>query len=863
MSKKVLIVGGVAGGASAAARLRRLDEEAHIVMFERDPYISFANCGLPYYIGGSIQDRSKLLVQTPEAMYNRFNIDVRIQSEVVSIDPVNKKVRVESKEKGSYEESYDALILSPGAKPIRPNLPGIESSKIHMLRNIPDTDKIKTKVEAEGTRSAVVIGGGFIGVEMAENLREAGLEVSLIEAGPQILAPFDSEMSSILAKELDEHGVNLIFSDMVQGFAEVGEQIQVQLASGTVLQSDMVLLAIGVSPDTSFLKDSGLEFGPRGHIVVNERMETNLDQVYAVGDAVEVVDFVNGTKTAIPLAGPANKQGRIAADNVSGLGTTYKGSQGTSIIKVFGITGASTGNNEKTLQRLGLPYHVIYVHPSSHATYYPGATPISMKLIFDPKGTVLGAQAVGYSGVDKRIDDIATVIRFRGTVTDLTELELTYAPPYSSAKDPVNMAGFAAENILKGMTTVFVPKDLEGRDKNNTILVDVRSEIEHANGHIEGSINIPVDNLRGRLAELDPSKEIWVYCQVGLRGYTASRILQQKGFRVKNLTGGYKTYQLSKYSPKKDDLTPNAVHSAARKEIAATVAPAEMGTGTIGAGTATVIESTTASASISSAPVSPPVKQELDLTPDSVLDACGLCCPGPLIQVKMSMDPLLDGQILKVTASDPGFFEDIKAWARMSQNTLLQLTKLPTGMIEAYLRKGITEDSASAAAGAGVQAIQTNNASTMVVFSGDLDKAIASFIIANGAASSGKKVTMFFTFWGLNIIRKDEKVPVNKNFIGKMFGAMMPRGSRKLTLSNMNMMGMGSKMIRSVMKNNNVSSLEELIQMAVDQGVEIVACQMSMDLMGITREELIDGVGIGGVGYYLGQADQSSHNLFI
>lgn len=875
MSKKVLIVGGVAGGASAAARLRRLDEEAHIIMFERDPYISFANCGLPYYIGGSIQDRSKLLVQTPEAMHKRFNIDVRIQSEVVSIDPVNKKVRVESIEKGSYEESYDALILSPGAKPIRPNLPGIESSKIHMLRNIPDTDKIKAKVAAEATRSAVVIGGGFIGVEMAENLREAGLEVSLIEAGPQILAPFDTEMSSILAKELDEHGVNLIFSDMVQGFAEVGEQIQVQLASGTVLQSDMVLLAIGVSPDTSFLKDSGLEFGPRGHILVNERMETNLDQVYAVGDAVEVVDFVNGTKTAIPLAGPANKQGRIAADNVSGLGTSYKGSQGTSIIKVFGVTGASTGNNEKTLQRLGLPYHVIYVHPSSHATYYPGATPISMKLIFDPKGTVLGAQAVGYSGVDKRIDDIATVIRFRGTVTDLTELELSYAPPYSSAKDPVNMAGFAAENILKGMTTVFIPKDLEGRDHNNTILVDVRSEIEHANGHIEGSINIPVDDLRGRLAEFDPSKEIWVYCQVGLRGYTASRILQQKGFRVKNLTGGFKTYQLSKYSPKKkDSLTPNVGMSAARKEIAAAVAPTGTGTGTsnssatesaIGAGTATVNGLATVNTNIaafaanSSATVSVPVEQELDITPDSVLDACGLCCPGPLIQVKMSIDPLLDGQILKVTASDPGFYEDIKAWARMSKHTLLQLTKLPTGMIEAYLRKGLNEESAPT----GAQPVQTSNASTMVVFSGDLDKAIASFIIANGAASSGKKVTMFFTFWGLNIIRKDEKVPVNKNFIGKMFGAMMPRGSRKLTLSNMNMMGMGSKMIRSVMKNNNVSSLEELIQMAVDQGVEIVACQMSMDLMGITREELIDGVGIGGVGYYLGQADQSSHNLFI
>lgn len=832
MNKKVLIVGGVAGGASAAARLRRLDEEAHIVMFERDPYISFANCGLPYYIGGSIQDRSKLLVQTPEAMHKRFNIDVRIQSEVVSIDPVNKKVHVQSKEEGAYDESYDALILSPGAKPIRPNLPGIESSKIHTLRNIPDTDKVKAKVEEEGTRSAVVIGGGFIGVEMAENLQEAGLEVTLIEAGPQILAPFDPEMASVLAKEMEDKGIGFIFSDMVQGFEDTGSQIEVKLASGTVLRSEMVLLAIGVTPDTVFLKDSGLEFGPRGHILVNEHMETNLKDVYAVGDAVEVVDYVNGQKTAIPLAGPANKQGRIAADNVAGLKTTYKGSQGTSIIKVFGLTGAATGNNEKNLKRLNLSYHVVHVHPNSHASYYPGATPISLKLLFDPQGVVLGAQAVGYDGVDKRIDDIATVIRFRGTITDLTELELSYAPPYSSAKDPVNMAGYAAENVLSGMTRVFVPSDLAGRDPATTILVDVRTEMEHANGHIEGSLNVPVDELRTRLNELDPAKEIWVYCQVGLRGYTASRILKQKGFMIRNLTGGYKTYQMSRYQPK--TVSPST-SSGADKEIAAAInmpVPAKKDTW---------IPETTSS------------------TPDAVLDACGLCCPGPLIQVKQRMDQLQNGQVLKVTASDPGFYEDIKAWAHMSRNRLMKVSKLPTGMIEAYLCKG---DDTAQAAQAALQSREPP-ASTMVVFSGDLDKAIASFIIANGAAASGKKVTMFFTFWGLNIIRKHESIPVQKSFIGKMFGAMMPRGSKKLTLSKMNMMGMGSKMIRGLMKSKNVSSLEDLIQTAIDQGVEIVACQMSMDLMGIAREELIDGVGIGGVGYYLGKADESNHNLFI
>jgi NADPH-dependent 2,4-dienoyl-CoA reductase/sulfur reductase-like enzyme/peroxiredoxin family protein/rhodanese-related sulfurtransferase/TusA-related sulfurtransferase len=835
MSRKVLIVGGVAGGASAAARLRRLDEEAHIVMFERDPYISFANCGLPYYIGGSIQDRSKLLVQTPEAMHKRFNIDVRTESEVVSIDPVNKKVRVQSKERGSYEESYDALILSPGAKPIRPELHGIASSKIHTLRNIPDTDKVKAKVLEQGTRSAIVIGGGFIGVEMAENLKEAGLEVTLIEAGPQILAPFDPEMASVLAGGLEDQGIHLILSDMVQGFDDVGEQIEVRLASGTILRSEMVLLAIGVTPDTAFLKDSGLELGPRGHILVNERMETNIGDVYAVGDAIEVVDFVNGKKTAIPLAGPANKQGRIAADNVCGAGTTYKGSQGTSIIKVFGLTGAATGNNEKTLLRLNIPYHVVHIHPNSHASYYPGATPISLKLLFNNQGVVMGAQAVGYDGVDKRIDDIATVIRFRGTVTDLSELELSYAPPYSSAKDPVNMAGYAAENVLTGKTEVYVPADLTGRDLETTILVDVRTELEHANGHIEGSLNIPVDELRTRLSELDPAKEIWVYCQVGLRGYTASRILKQKGFRVKNLTGGYKTYQMSKFSPKKfDSSTLNPEISHASKEIAA-------------ASVAPTIQRPDASAPIQT------------LTADAVLDACGLCCPGPLIQVKQSIDKLQDGQILKVTASDPGFYEDIKAWAQMSRNRLLQLTKLQDGMIEAFLCKGDHTGQQDA----GAKQAAAHQSSTMVVFSGDLDKAIASFIIANGAAASGKKVTMFFTFWGLNIIRRHQKVSIAKSFIGKMFGAMMPRGSRKLTLSRMNMMGMGSRMIRSLMKSKNVSSLEELIQSAIDQGVEIVACQMSMDLMGIAREELIDGVGIGGVGYYLGKADQSGHNLFI
>ncbi|CAM3592164.1 CoA-disulfide reductase [Paenibacillus lupini] len=825
MSKKVIIVGGVAGGASAAARLRRLDEEAHIVMFERNDYISFANCGLPYYIGGSIKERSKLLVQTPEAMFKRFNIDIRTQSEVVAINPAANTVTVRNLASGEqYEESYDQMILSPGAKPIRPNVPGADHTSILSLRNLADTDRIKEKVTQSDTKSAVVIGGGFIGIEMAENLKELGLEVTLVQSGDQILSSFDGEMSGMMAKELEDNGVKLLFKQQVLSFSTLEHnRVEVRLSSGMVVQTELVISAIGVTPDTAFVQGSGLAFGSRGHIVVNDRMETNLPNIYAVGDAVEVTDFVNGRQTAIPLAGPANKQGRIAADNVAGLPTTFKGTQGTSIIKVFGLTGAATGNNEKTLRAQGIPYQVTYVHPNSHAGYYPGAVPMTLKLLFNDEGRILGAQAVGRDGVDKRMDTISTVMRLKGTVTDLTELELAYAPPFSSAKDPVNMAGYTAENILSGLTDVFVTEQLTSRDEQNAILVDVRSKMEHDNGHIPGSILIPVDELRGRLDELDRNKEIWVYCQVGLRGYTASRILRQNGFKVRNLTGGYKTYLLTQYTPKKNEQPP--VHAAAVKTVTEGLKETAAGI----------------------------------LQADATLDACGLCCPGPLIQVKQQIDGLKADDVLKVTATDPGFYEDIQAWAGMTHNRVEKLTKHQDGTIEAFVRKGDSE----IASEANQAVVQGPDNSTMIVFSGDLDKAIASFIIANGAASSGKKVTMFFTFWGLNVIRRPEKIPVSKNLIGRMFGMMMPRGSRKLSLSKMNMMGMGAKMIRGVMSSNNVSSLEELIETAISQGVEVVACQMSMDLMGIQKEELIDGVKIAGVGYYLGKADQSGINLFI
>jgi len=537
---KVLIVGGVAGGASAAARLRRLDEQAEIIVLERDRYISYANCGLPYYIGDIIKDRNNLFVQTAEAMKTRFNIDVRTESEVININTKDKKVTVMSKTRGVYEESYDYLVLSPGTKVFRPDIPGINSGKVLKLRNIPDTDTIKSFIDEKGMKKAVVIGGGFIGIEVTENLIQRGVAVSVIELYPQILAQFDEDIAILLEKELVRNGVNLILNTSVTAITEKDNGVEVTLSTGEMISADFVVLAAGVIPDTDFIRGSGIELGQKGHIIVNEKMETSIKDVYAVGDAVEVVDFINGRKTAIPLAGPANKQGRIAADNIAGYNSVYKGTQGTSIIKVFSLVAACTGNNEKTLKRFNIPYRSIYVHPMSHASYYPGASQMTLKLMFDDQGKILGAQAVGSDGVDKRIDVIATAMRLNGNVNDLAELELAYAPPYSSAKDPVNIAGFVAQNCLAGLSHLITWDDSEQLNKEDYILVDVRTQREYSKGHIEGAVNIPVDELRERLTELDKSKTIVVYCQVGYRGYIADRILSQNGFNVLNITGGYR-----------------------------------------------------------------------------------------------------------------------------------------------------------------------------------------------------------------------------------------------------------------------------------------------------------------------------------
>jgi len=543
MKQKIIIIGGVAGGATAAARLRRISEEVDIILVERGEHISFANCGLPYYIGETIKDRSKLLVQTVKGMSERFNLDIRNLSEVVNINPEAKKVTIKNLQTSEvYEESYNKILLSPGARPIVPPIPGLnENETLFTLRNIPDTDKIKNYVDANMPKKAVVIGGGFIGIEMAENLVDRGIDVTIIEMANQIMAPIDFEMASILHTHLKEKGVKLILENGVHFFADQGKKVI--LSDGTEIDTDMTILSIGVRPENELAKTAGLKLGGRGGIVVNEYLQTSNENIFAVGDAVEVIDYISGAKAMIPLAGPANRQGRIAANNMMGKKERYQGTLGTSIAKVFDLTVAATGNNEKILKGLGISYEVVHIHPSSHAGYYPGAAPIALKLIFDKEtGKIFGAQAVGAEGIDKRIDVIATAIKGGLTVEDLTNLELSYAPPYSSAKDPVNMAGYVASNIMEGELEMIQWHEVDAIVAAGGVLIDVREPMEREFGFIEGSINIPLNDLRNRLAELPKEQTIYVSCQVGLRGYLASRILKNNGYQVKNVDGGWKTY---------------------------------------------------------------------------------------------------------------------------------------------------------------------------------------------------------------------------------------------------------------------------------------------------------------------------------
>ena len=542
---KTLIIGGVAGGASCAARLRRLDEKAEIVILERGEFISFANCGLPYYIGGEITERSNLTLQTPKSFKARFNIDVRTFSEAVAIDTENKAVTVRDLKTGKkYAESYDTLVLSPGASPVRPNIEGIDSDKVFTLRNIPDTMKIKKYIDEKHPKSAVVVGGGYIGVEMAENLAKTGLEVTIVELSDHLIAPLDFDMAADVHRYVKSQGIKLALGNGVVAIKDSGNGLTVKL-NRSIIDTDMVLLSVGVRPDTAFVRSSGIETDGRGSIIVNERMQTNAPDVYAVGDAVTVENFVTGTPSFIPLAGPANKQGRIAADNICGIPSEYKGTQGSSVLKLFDMSVATTGLNEKSAAAAGYDYDKTYTYSASHASYYPSASMMSVKVLWDKTTRkILGAQIIGFDGVDKRMDVIATAMRLGAKVTDLAELELCYAPPFSSAKDPVNMVGFVAENVISGKIGQFFWHDVEQLPRDGSItLLDTRTATEVARGKIDGFMHIPLDSLRERMGEIPVGKPVYVHCHSGLRSYIACRILAGNGFECYNLAGGWRLYE--------------------------------------------------------------------------------------------------------------------------------------------------------------------------------------------------------------------------------------------------------------------------------------------------------------------------------
>ncbi len=816
--RKTVIIGGVAGGASCAARLRRLDADREIIILERGEYISYANCGLPYHVGDVIHNRSALLLMTPERMWERFRIEVRVRNEVTSIDRDNKTVTVRRTDSGeTYSQSYDDLVIATGSSPLRPGIPGIESEKIRTLWSVPDADEIRSMVQSGKLSSAAVIGGGFIGLEMAENLRHAGLKVMIMEALDQVMNTVDFEMAQLLHENIRQNGVELYLGDGVDSFEDVPDGVVVRLKSGTAVKADMVILSIGVRPNSALAKEAGLKLNERGGIVVDDHMRTDDPSIYAVGDVIEVEDFVSGGRAMIPLAGPANKQGRILADVLAGRDSSYKGTQGSSIAKVFDLSVASTGTNEKTLVRNGLEkgkdYESFVILQNSHATYYPGATQMTIKMIFEPaSGKILGAQIVGREGVDKRIDTIGVSMRLGASVYDLKDLELAYAPPFSSAKDPVNMAGYVAENIRTGLVRI-APYDAPDTDPG-AVLLDVREEAEVAAYSVPGAVNIPLGQLRDRLSELEKDRRILIFCAIGVRAYNAARILAQNGFsKAEVYPGGVSFYR----------ATHPRVEPAAEQEIRREI-------------TVTVEDT----------------KEKI------VLDCCGLQCPGPIMEVYKTINDMKDGQTLEVSASDPGFARDIEAWCRSTGNTLVS-NEVRNGQYVACIRRGTDSLSADPAPAAA----DGRNGKTIIVFDGDMDKVLASFVIANGALAMGRPVTMFFTFWGLNALRRSESVKVKKNFIEKMFGWMLPRGAGKLKLSKMNMGGMGTAMMKGIMKDKNIDSLETMMKKAMDNGVKIIACSMSMDVMGIRPEELIDGVEIGGVGTYLGAAEESDVNLFI
>ncbi len=833
---KILIIGGVAAGMSCAARARRLSEDSKIIVFERSGHVSFANCGLPYHIGDVIERRESLLLQTPQTLAKTLNLDVRILSEVVSIDKKSKTVRVKNLSDGTeYSESYDKLVIATGSSPIKPPIPGADLEKVFVLRNIEDMDAIKSLVDSGNASRAVVIGGGYIGVEVAENLVERGIKVHLVELLDQILPPFDKEMAKDLQNHMSQSGVLLHLGAAAAAFRKNPDgRISVELQNSEKIGADFVVLSVGVRPDSKLASESGIETNARGGIKVDSRMRTSDPDIFAAGDAVEVLDFVTGAPSQIPLAGPANRQGRIIADNIFGRSSEYKATVGTAILKVFKMSGACAGASEKALKKAGLSYQKVYLHPSNHAGYYPGSTPIHLKVLFSlPEGKLLGAQAVGFEGVDKRIDVLATAIKAGMTVYDLEELELSYAPPFGSAKDPVNMAGFIASNILRGDMDCWYPEDFPGKTDGG-LIVDVRPADMFEIWHVPGAVNIPLPVLRTKISELPKDKNVFLYCKVGFSSYLAYRILKQNGFGengklLKTLSGGVMSFCCHH--------GPGVCASERNKPfIPYTAEPMQM----------EKFEEN---------------KNEQNAD-DNVLDLRGLQCPGPIMRIREFMEKSESGSTVTAIVSDPGFASDIAAWCEMNFCKLLSVSGTAPE-IRAVIRKGSSCPSDNLACRTGSALASGPGAITIVVFSGDLDKVLAAFVIANGALAMGKRATLFFTFWGLNALRKKQPQSSGKSVLDFMFGEMMPKGPEKLALSKMDMCGMGTMMMKHVMKSKNVESLPSLMDSAIKSGAKLVACSMSMDVMGLRKEELIDEIEIGGVATFLSESDKSNGTLFI
>lgn len=826
---KIVIVGGVAAGASVAARARRLDEFAEIVVFEKSHHVSFANCGLPYHIGEVITERSRLLLQTPQSLRESLNIDVRIATEVTNIDTNAKQVSVRNLDNGDeYTESYDKLVFAMGAKAVRPPLPGLDLPNIHVLRRIGDMDEIKAKLDAglaeikTGVRKSyrsVVVGAGYIGLEMAENLRHRGAEVAVVERADQILPPLDKEMSVAVENHLKSRGIKLLLSTGVAAFAPNADgSARVELTNNQSLEADLVIMAVGVKPRTDLAIQAGIELGPRGGIKVDTHMRTSNPDIYAAGDIVETPHTVLPGEYLAPLAGPANRQARVVAENICGRSTEYKSTQGTSIVKVFEMVAGGTGATERQLKELNVPYRAVHVHPNGHAGYYPGTSMLHLKVLFDPEtGLLLGGQAAGYDGVDKRLDVLAAAIRAKLTVFDLEEFELAYAPPFGSAKDPVNMAGFVGANTIRGDLKLWYAQDYPSNTQGARI-IDVRTPEEYAIWHLPGAESVPLATIRDVCESWEKNIPIRLYCAVGFRSYLANRILVQRGFAdVATLSGGSTTFKF--WHEVAGDEAPAPVVNYAETESLLTKPQNASGV---------VVD----------------------------LDCTGLACPGPIMKLTKTIADLNQGDEIVVTVSDAGFGNDATAWAKKNGHQLLTLEPKGSGY-QARIRKGgIGQLSVKPNA-----PVQTKN--SFVVFSGDLDKQIAAFIIANGALAMGEEVSLFFTFWGLNGLRKKQPPKRQRKAMDKLFGKMMPSGADDLKLSQMHMFGAGTSMIKSVMKKEGVPSLPELIQTAVDGGARIVACTMTMDLLGIAESDLIDGVEFGGVATFLGDAAYSQTTLFI